>query len=211
MASSMPVPAPPRTPTPPPDENPPENGLGLDGIPHATATEILCDPNSLSPADPNAHFGSMSANMVSPAGGSSVYSPLSLDSGKCDISSPFNFQTTTLAKSPVVKSVRHIHGDLLRLSRVIRNRLTYARILVKDVVTNTSTAVSPIRSSWSLLLGHRYRYRILCLSLHFRSAAQACRKIRRQGFGGVCVISRLQGMQCGVRLGHQPWRLYRTS
>lgn len=206
----MPVPAPPRTPTPPLDESAPQSGQGLDGIPHATATEILYDPNSLSPADPNAHFGSMSANMVSPAGANSVYSPMSLDGGKNDIPSPFNFQTTTLAKSPVVKSVRYIHNNLLRPSRVTRNRLTYARILVKDVVTNTSTAVSHIRSSWSLLLEHHYRYRILCPSLHLLNAAQACRKIRRQGFGGVCVTSRLLGMHCGVRLGHQPWRLYRT-
>ena len=207
----MPVPAPPRTPTPPPDESPPKSGLGLDGIPHGTATEILYDPNSLSPADPNAHFGSMSANMVSSANANSVYSPKSLDGGKCDISSPFNFQTTTLTKSPVVKSVRYTQRGLLSPSRVTRNRLTYARILVKDVVTNTSTAVSLIRSSWSLLLEHRYRYRILCLSLHLSSVAQACQKIRRQGFGGVYVISRLQGMHCGVRLGHQPWRLYHIS
>lgn len=106
MAAAMPIPAPPGTPTPPPDESSPQSGLGLDGIPHATAAEILYDPNSLSPADPNAHFGSMSANMVSPASAMTGYSTMSLDSGKSDASSPFNFQTTTLAKSPIVKSVR---------------------------------------------------------------------------------------------------------
>jgi hypothetical protein len=110
MASTMPLPAPPRTPTPPPDESTAQSGLGLDGIPYATAAELLYDSNSLSPADPNAHFGSMSANMVSPASASTVYSPLSLDTGKNDISSPFNFQTTTLAKSPVIKSVCFFQG-----------------------------------------------------------------------------------------------------
>jgi hypothetical protein len=110
----MPIPAPPRTPTPPPDESFPQSGLGLDGIPHATVAEILYDPNSLSPADPNAHFGSMSANMVSPAGANSVYSATSTDGGKSDASSPFNFQTATLAKSTVVKSVRATYFSLLR-------------------------------------------------------------------------------------------------
>jgi Co/Zn/Cd efflux system component len=108
MASTMPIPAPPRTPTPPPDDGSPQSGLGLDGIPYATTTEDLYDPNSLSPADPNAHFGSMSANMVSPASTNSVYNTMSLGSGKSDVSSPFNFQTATLAKSPVVKSVRYL-------------------------------------------------------------------------------------------------------
>ncbi len=107
MASSMPIPAPPRTPTPPPEEIAHPGGLGLDGIPYATTGEVLYDPNSLSPADPDAHFGSMSANMISPATGSSVFTSTSLESGKGEPPSPFNFQTTTLAKSPVVKSVRY--------------------------------------------------------------------------------------------------------
>jgi hypothetical protein len=106
MAAPIPLPAPPRTPTPPPDESTTQSGLGVDGIPYATAAELLYDPNSLSPADPNAHFGSMSTNMASPASASTAYSPLSLDTGKKNVSSPFNFQTTTLAKSPVIKSVR---------------------------------------------------------------------------------------------------------
>ena len=106
MASMMPILAPPRTPTPPSDENSPQGGLGLDGIPYASTSEVLYDPNSLSPADPDAHFGSMSANMISPASGSSGYRAMSVDSGKSDASSPFNFQTTTLAKTPVIKSVR---------------------------------------------------------------------------------------------------------
>lgn len=102
----MPIPDPPRTPTPPPEEIAHSGGLGLEGIPYATTGEILYDPNSLSPADPNAHFGSMSANMISPATGNSAHTAMSMDNGKSDAPSPFNFQTTTLAKSPVVKSVR---------------------------------------------------------------------------------------------------------
>lgn len=101
----MPIPAPPRTPTPPSDDGSPQGGLGLDGIPYATTSEVFYDPNSLSPADPDAHFGSMSATMISSASGSSGYGAGSMDSGKSDGSGPFNFQTTTLAKTPVIKSV----------------------------------------------------------------------------------------------------------
>lgn len=107
MASTMPIPAPPRTPTPPPDDNQTQSGPGVDGIPYAIQREILYDPNSLSPADPDANFGSMSAKMFSAAGAdpNSVYTTMSVDTGTSDGSSPFNFQTTTLAKSPMVKSV----------------------------------------------------------------------------------------------------------
>lgn len=122
MSSTMQVPAPPREPTPPPDQSSPSSGLGLDSIPYATTSEILYDPNSLSPADPNARFGSMSANMASPANSNSVYSSLSLDTGKSDASSPFNFQTTTLAKSPVVKSVRCSPAVLINHSAIDQDR-----------------------------------------------------------------------------------------
>lgn len=113
MASQLPIPAPPRTPTPPPDESSPSKGFGplglrIDGICHANVNEPLYDPRSLSPADPNAHFGPMSTNMASPVSPSSIYSTNSWDGGKSDVSNPFNFQTAALAKSPVVKSVRHL-------------------------------------------------------------------------------------------------------
>ena len=109
MASTMPIPAPPRTPTPPPDENDPHGNTGASGVPYAIADEVLYDPNSLSPADPNARFAPMQINtssIVPSSAGSSVYSPLYPESGKSDITNPFNFETTSMAKpGTVIKSV----------------------------------------------------------------------------------------------------------
>lgn len=105
MASNMPLPVPPRTPTPPPDDPPsasviPSQELGRDTLSplvesfasprNPSASE---DPDRLSPT--KASFN-LSVDAAQPNGQSDNVS-----------SGPFNFQTTTMAKSPVVKSVRH--------------------------------------------------------------------------------------------------------
>ena len=109
MASSLPLPIPPRTPTPPSD----------DGAHHAHQTNegVSIDRDALSPLresfsrsislDPENH------DLLSPAKPSLNFSPGSADTatsmknGSADatMAGPFNFNTTVMAKSPVIKSV----------------------------------------------------------------------------------------------------------
>ncbi|KAL4738017.1 cation efflux family-domain-containing protein [Aspergillus similis] len=101
MASDMPLPVPPRTPTPPPDEplsafsfpsHPPDRDTLsplVESFPHRNGSDTE-DRNRLSPT--RASFNNLSADTTHPNGQSEV-SP-----------GPFSFQTTTMAKSPVVKS-----------------------------------------------------------------------------------------------------------
>ena len=133
MASHLPIPAPPRTPTPPSDDDhqPPGDqihGSPLEGFLISPARSSF-DPNSLSPMDENYTSGrrygattrGLTANPlgISPmTDSSSLYSAFSIESGsgsqpnsgalveKTDGKGMFNFQPTSLAKSPVSKSVR---------------------------------------------------------------------------------------------------------
>ena len=109
MASNLPIIEAPQSPSPPPDEDG-NSGLGVSNVAQAAPATITFDPNALSPVSQHFQFGSMSASISSPA---SIYSSMSVDSagnsksGRSeDGSGPFNFQPTTLAKSPVIKSVR---------------------------------------------------------------------------------------------------------
>lgn len=124
MASSLPVPAPPKTPTPPPEDQQSDQNmagsLGLDGFLNSSVLSVF-DPQSLSPMDenfPGKRYGSittsggLSSNPLSPTDTNSLYSPMSIDSAGSQGSAlmengkgMFNFQPTTLAKSPVSKSV----------------------------------------------------------------------------------------------------------
>lgn len=122
MASNLPVPAPPRTPTPPPDDQPQSeylSGLGLDGFLNSPAKSSF-DPNSLSPMDENfptrSHrstngMGPPPLLAPSPTDTNSL-SPMSIDSAGSQTSvmvedgkGVFQFQPTTLSKSPITKSV----------------------------------------------------------------------------------------------------------
>lgn len=84
-------------------------------------TKTSFDPNALSPMSENfpvGRYGTLGSAMASPAdplspnSTNSGYSPMSVDgvsnsrsgSGE-DLRGPFNFQTTTLARSPVARSV----------------------------------------------------------------------------------------------------------
>lgn len=92
MASKLPIPQPPRTPTPPPDDSP----VLID------AGEIPHDPTSLSPrvlqnGPPSGRLFAFDVSPVSPTFPSSLSSD--------GTAGPFNFQPTTMAKSPVIKSV----------------------------------------------------------------------------------------------------------
>lgn len=131
MASHLPIPAPPRTPTPPPDDDQPPgdqiHGLGLEGFLISPARSAF-DPNSLSPMDENYTSGrrygargltTHSLGLSPMTDSSSLHSAFSIESGssgsqpnsgalveKTDGKGMFNFQPTSLAKSPVSKSVR---------------------------------------------------------------------------------------------------------
>lgn len=131
MASHLPIPAPPRTPTPPSDDGqlPGDQiyGLGLEEYMPSPARSTF-DPSSLSPMDENYQSGrrygatarGLTTNplgMSSMTDSSSLYTAISiegssgsqLDTGalveKTDGKGMFNFQPTSLAKSPVSKSV----------------------------------------------------------------------------------------------------------
>lgn len=102
----MPIPAPPGTPTPPPEDT---ADTSTDNTRYIATGEPLYDPNSLSPADPFARFAPMKLNttsLSSASAGSSVYSPVYPESGRSDVQNPFNFETTSMSKGgTVTKSV----------------------------------------------------------------------------------------------------------
>ncbi|MCJ1250834.1 Endoplasmic reticulum zinc transporter [Trapelia coarctata] len=116
MAISTPIPALPRTPTPPPDDGPSAlTGLGLDGIGDLLSpTNDGYDPRSLSPMSENfsaTRYGTSPpkafAGPLSPASPNSMYGSFSAESngsGSQNGKNPFNFQPMSLAKSPVMKS-----------------------------------------------------------------------------------------------------------
>ena len=142
MASHLPIPAPPRTPTPPPEDDhlPGErlSGLGLEGFLISPARSTF-DPRSLSPMDENfspgrryggsmaTNGGLLSSNPLSPTDTNSLYSAMSIESspgshpGNASIENSgkgmFNFQPTVLAQSPVSKSVVSPHSQVGRLSQ----------------------------------------------------------------------------------------------
>lgn len=105
MASSLPIPAPPRTPTPPtPAAEEPEpswTGLGINGADGGPDSSVNHDPNTLSPtmdAFP-ARLGSISsvASSASGAAADGLLNPPPRN--------PFNFKTETYVAGPVAKSV----------------------------------------------------------------------------------------------------------
>lgn len=110
MASNMPLPIPPRTPTPPSDDATDQYATQVDAVP--------IDRDSLSPLKDtfpkSATLESGSQDRLSPTKPSFNLDPRSADpttamqNGSSDSTpaGPFNFNTTVMAKGPVVKSVR---------------------------------------------------------------------------------------------------------
>ncbi|KAI1997148.1 cation diffusion zinc membrane transporter Zrg17 [Ophidiomyces ophidiicola] len=86
MASNLPIPAPPRTPTPPPEDA----GMTSGGSSYASPMQSAFDFNSLSPMVDTFASGDPSRNPHKISGQ--------------DATSPFNFRPTALAKGPVAKS-----------------------------------------------------------------------------------------------------------
>lgn len=107
MASNLPIPIPPRTPTPPPDDPP--------GAPMPSEATLYEQQNTsrLSPLvdtfpPPRSPSDAGSRGRLSPTKSSFGPSPVEAaaqDGSYDDGSGPFNFNTVTLAKSPVGKSV----------------------------------------------------------------------------------------------------------
>ncbi|KAB8263477.1 cation efflux family protein family [Aspergillus pseudonomiae] len=105
MASNLPIPLPPRTPTPPPDDPPSaqDNSSRLDAQDKDSLSPLVdtfpLQRGSLNSEDPN---------RLSPTRASFALSPsdnvLQNSQGDNGSAGPFNFKTTTMAKSPVVKS-----------------------------------------------------------------------------------------------------------
>lgn len=202
MASTLPfpIPAPPRTPTPPPDDQPPGEhmaGLGLEGFSNSPAQSVF-DPHSLSPMDENfpgrrygsiASTGGFSSNPLSPVDTNSLYSPMSIDSAGSQGSAlmengkgAFNFQPTVLAKSPVTKSVRLVL-DVPRKRRKADHNAAI-RALASGEVTNTSIAASLIKSSSSHLPEPHSRSPIPFLFPPSKNASEACPASKTPVFGG---------------------------
>ena len=123
MAITKPIPAPPRTPTPPPDDELSEMaGLGLNGIGDLLSpTHDGYDLRALSPMNENFTVNRYNNSISSPAFSSQPLSPSSPNSQYNSIlgdgngsntgnssqhsKGPFNFQPMSLAKSPITKSV----------------------------------------------------------------------------------------------------------
>jgi hypothetical protein len=152
MASNFPLPIPPRTPTPPSDD-------GMVHAPHADAVSI--DRDSLSPlkdAFPkSAVLEPVKSDRLSPTKASFSFgtgpaedvTPTQTGSGDSPTAGPFNFNTTVMAKSPVVKSVSA--DGPVKIEKAYTDTNFSDRTLDNVVATNTSTAVSRIRSSSSPL------------------------------------------------------------
>ena len=135
MAYNFPIPAPPRTPTPP-LEDLTVAGLSFDRMLHSPM-KLDFDPHSLSPMDENSpvspgHYTdseplsavpSMNFNPLSPMDPNSLYSPVSIDSAGSQNNGegkgPFNFQPTSLSKSPITKSVRTLSPVLFSKTLLI--------------------------------------------------------------------------------------------
>lgn len=105
MASSLPIPRPPRTPTPPTPLDYPNRGVL--GDPQNVHDGFIYDPNALSPPFPPNRFGSM----PSPTSAGGFSSPTLSTDGMMSLpppkgpANPFNFQTQTIKDAPIIKSV----------------------------------------------------------------------------------------------------------
>ncbi|KAE8447249.1 hypothetical protein EG329_010943 [Mollisiaceae sp. DMI_Dod_QoI] len=115
MASSLPIPAPPRTPTPPtPIPEEPEEGFGDKIGSRTIRSSVMFDPNALSPMRDvfPGRFGAMASPMASSAG---FATPVLSSDGKMGpppppggSRGPFNFQTQAIKDSPAMaNSVWH--------------------------------------------------------------------------------------------------------
>lgn len=203
----MPMPVPPRTPTPPPDDHAPYPvGLGFEG--ELSVGSLGYDPNTLSPMSatfPSMQYATLGpsdsvsqrpspSTNYTPASATFPYTPTTVATETTDGEgpsrsgsedpSPFNFQPVAYQpeRSQAAKqNVRH----MFVLPNAETNR---SRISVDAEGTNTNTAVSPTRSSSNLhhapLSSSLPRFRFQ----HSRSIDPQCPRTRNCGSHGVFVI-----------------------
>lgn len=109
MASTLPLPIPPRTPTPPADEPAHQQaaqaskGMPVDRDALSPLRDTFPKSVSLDPTGQDRLSPTKSSFNLSPSLADSPTKNGSVDSAA---NGPFNFNTTVMAKSPVVKSVR---------------------------------------------------------------------------------------------------------
>jgi len=111
MATTMPIPLPPRTPTPPPDEPSPQRQPTFDPV---ALSAVPFNSNALSPHHLEPEYMASSSVYMAPMTPekqtATAMGSVSGEGGQAG--GPFNFQPATLAKSPVIKSVRCLnHPD----------------------------------------------------------------------------------------------------
>lgn len=146
MASSMPLPIPPRTPTPPSDD-------GAYRYAPRSTPGVPIDRDALSPLRDtfprSIALDTESQDRLSPIKTTFNLSPGAADgkNGSADATpaGPFNFDTTVMAKGPVVKSVRILlYIDCCYAMLMIL--ILLFRTSGNDEVTSTNTVASLIRS-----------------------------------------------------------------
>lgn len=101
MASILPIPCPPRTPTPPLEDTSARHDMGSSTL----ASAALHDPDAFSPLEKTRFATSQSEDLLSPtrnlSNRSSVDNFPSIENGSAG---PFNFKPTAMAKSAIMKS-----------------------------------------------------------------------------------------------------------
>lgn len=189
MALAFPIPAPPRTPTPPEDDPADMAGLGLDGVmDFLSPSTATFDPNALSPMTEHFNPGRYGSNSqpLSPASPNSQYSFMSVENnGSIDETlqenkGPFNFKPMPLAKSPITKSVSI--QSMIHLQTAING---FSRVSANVGVTNTNTVVSPIRYFSSQPLALPSLFQTLYRSPLLKNAGTACLGSKTPDFGGL--------------------------
>ncbi|CZT03204.1 related to Anopheles mitochondrial NADH dehydrogenase subunit 2 [Rhynchosporium agropyri] len=155
MASSLPIPAPPRTPTPPTPipEDLSEGGLGIDGGPRTRRSIITYDASSLSPLADTfpGRFGSMGSPMPSSAGlGTPSFSESLGPPPPGGSRSPFNFQTQSIKDSPAMANSVW-HDNLLTPS-------SSPRSLARVKFASESVANQKSPKNIGKRRGHRYKH-----------------------------------------------------
>jgi hypothetical protein len=186
MATNLPIPRPPRTPTPPPDNPPDEADL---------PPRLSYNPNGLFP---EAHTGLYPRELANSQAWSPTratfnsVSPGYMQSGSGENGTgPFNFKPTVLSKSPVMKSVCE---DGMQLRSPLTDMF---RTLARGEVTSTSIVVFRIRSFWSRLPEPPWPCQIRFLFRRQKNIEPACLKSKTPGFGGASVICSLLGIRSG--------------
>lgn len=155
MASNLPLPIPPRTPTPPSDEAADyyaaqiNSGVAVDRDALSPLRDTFPRRVSLDPGNGDRLSPTKSSFNLSPGPADST--PVQNGSSDSTAAGPFNFNTTVMAKGPVVKSVCPRIQSIFDVYICNTNWCSLcSRTSDSVVATNTSTVVSHIRYSSNL-------------------------------------------------------------